>query len=1075
MIEVITDAFDPTGFPPRRECGPGWTPLLVALHAISDLMIWLAYVSIPLVLMYFTRRRGVPHSRLLALFAAFILFCGFTHLVDAMIFEWPVYRFAGLLKAATAVVSWVTVVALVRVVPAVLTALAGARPTEDSTVHAALPPGAGRAPRWPGYVAAVAGAALAVCARGAFDPLLGDRDYVLILPVLPVVYVSWAYGFGPGFVCLLVSFFAYAHLFVSRGNGLVIDGLGNQLALALFFFCGFACAVLGEVARTAHKKARRALAVAIARQTELEAEIARRRAIEDELRRTTAILTVVNENTPILIYAKDTAGRLTYANPATRAVLGRSNDDILGRTSVDIHGPERGAIVLSNDMRVMHAERVETFEEKVVIGGGERVFFSAKTAARDAHGAVIGLIGVSTDISELKSAQRATAQSEARFRTMTNAVPQIVWTTDSAGRVDFFNPRWYEYTGRDAAGSMFDGWSGALHPDDEAPTVALWAECVATGRGYETEYRLRGRGGAYRWFLARGVPNRDADGRILGWFGSCTDIHDQRTAAERVADANTFLEATIDALTKHIAVLAPDGTILKVNRAWVEMGRRNGLRTADGAVGSNYLTASEADSAGCGADAAAQIRAVIAGERADFETEYPCHSPTEHRWFHMRVNRFPGTGPVRVVVSHEDITSRVLMADALRAVSDRFRALTETVPQIVWTADPTGTVTFFNRRWEEFTGVPLTTGRADGWPAGMIHADDAAEAQQSWQEAVAAGADRYTNEFRLRRAADGAYRWMLSVALSRRTPEGTVAEWIGSLTDIDDQKQQSVWLESQVEARTAALVATNAALEGEVVARAESERMLRAATVELERSNSELEKFAYVASHDLQEPLRKIQAFGDRLKDKCRDELPDAGREYVDRMLNAAGRMRQLISDLLAFSRVTTQARPHRRVDLGAVVADALSVLEIAVAQTGATVRVGPLPAVAGDESQLRQLFQNLISNALKFRKRDVPPVVEVTAEAADSHHCRVTLRDNGIGFAEKYRDRIFEVFQRLHGRDEYDGTGIGLAICKKIVERHGGTIAAYSSEGSGASFVFALPVWRERDRENDGGQYEPK
>lgn len=1068
MIEVIREAFDPTGFPPRKECGPGWSPVLVSLHAISDLMIWLAYVSIPLVLMYFTRRRGVPHPRLLALFAAFILFCGFTHFVDALIFEWPVYRFAGLLKAATAIISWVTVVALVRVVPAILSSLDRADTTSESSVHAALAPGSRRGPRWPGYVAAVAGAALAVCARAAFDPLLGDRDYVLILPVLPVVYVSWAYGFGPGMTCLVMAFFAYAHLFVTRGNGLAVDRLGDQLALALFFFCGFACAVLGEVARTAHKKARRALAVALARQQELETEVARRRAAEDELRRTTAILTVVNENTPILIYAKDTAGRLTYANPATRAVLGAPDESIIGRTSVDIHGPQRGTAVLANDMRVLHGERVETFEEKVVIGGAERVFFSAKTPARDAQGTVIGLIGVSTDISELKRAQRATAQSEARLRAMANAVPQIVWTTDSGGRVDYFNPRWYEYTGRTDTGSLSDAWSGALHPEDEAATVALWAECVATGREYETEYRLRGRAGGYRWFLARGVPNREADGRVVGWFGSCTDIHDQRTAAERVAEANTFLEATIDALTKHIAVLAPDGTILKVNRAWAEMGRRNGLRLADAGVGSNYLRASEGDTSGCGQDVAAQIRAVIAGARPDFETEYPCHSPSESRWFHLRVNRFPGAGPVRVVVSHEDITARVLLAEALRSAADRFRALTETVPQMVWTADPTGTVTFFNRRWVEYTGVELASGRADGWPEGLIHPEDAAALHATWQAAVAGGADDFTHEFRLRRATDGTYRWMLSVALSRRTPEGTVAEWIGSLTDIDHQKQHSQLLEAEVDARTAALVATNAALEAEVVARAETERMLRATTIELERSNGELEKFAYVASHDLQEPLRKIQAFGDRLKDKCRGELPEPGREYVDRMLNAAGRMRQLISDLLALSRVTTQARPHRRAELGAVVTDALSNLEIAVAQAGATVHVGPLPAVDGDESQLRQLFQNLISNALKFRKRDVPPVVEVTSESADAHEVRVTVRDNGIGFADKYSGRIFEVFQRLHGRDEYEGTGIGLAICKKIVERHGGTITAFGAEGEGARFVMTLPVWRERTRNGD-------
>jgi PAS domain S-box-containing protein len=248
-----------------------------------------------------------------------------------------------------------------------------------------------------------------------------------------------------------------------------------------------------------------------------------------------------------------------------------------------------------------------------------------------------------------------------------------------------------------------------------------------------------------------------------------------------------------------------------------------------------------------------------------------------------------------------------------------------------------------------------------------------------------------------------------------------------------------------------------------------AEQALQKQAKELARSNAELEQFAYVASHDLQEPLRKIQAFGDRLKTKCADSLSDDGRDYLGRMQNAAGRMQTLIQDLLALSRVATHPQPFAPVDLHAVVWDVVSDLESRIEQLGGRVEIGALPAVMADRLQMSQLLQNLIGNALKFHKPGQRPVVHVRAEAvppafdAAPHAptaplCRLIVQDNGIGFDPKYQERIFQVFQRLHGRNEYEGSGIGLAICRKIAERHGGSITAESTPGSGARFIVTLP-----------------
>lgn len=297
-----------------------------------------------------------------------------------------------------------------------------------------------------------------------------------------------------------------------------------------------------------------------------------------------------------------------------------------------------------------------------------------------------------------------------------------------------------------------------------------------------------------------------------------------------------------------------------------------------------------------------------------------------------------------------------------------------------------------------------------------------------------------------------------SLAISNARLYRTAQDEIAARAVLEDQlRVANEALEARVRRRTQQLVDTNR---------------------NLERSNQELQDFAYVASHDLQEPLRKIQAFGNLLQDEYGGGLGE-GRDYLDRMRNAASRMSVLIEDLLSFSRVTTKARPLTDVDLNVVAAEVLEDLEIRVKDCSGTVEIGPLPTLHADELQMRQLMQNLISNALKFARPDESPRVRIYAKFiagpeddnsasslqqgdhkdATIKNCQLFVEDNGIGFDEKYLDRIFSVFQRLHGKDSYQGTGIGLAICRKIVERHGGSITARSKPGKGSTFIVTLPT----------------
>lgn len=269
---------------------------------------------------------------------------------------------------------------------------------------------------------------------------------------------------------------------------------------------------------------------------------------------------------------------------------------------------------------------------------------------------------------------------------------------------------------------------------------------------------------------------------------------------------------------------------------------------------------------------------------------------------------------------------------------------------------------------------------------------------------------------------------------------------------------------SQIERRDRALKATQAELESrvvdlqrEIVERQRAEDGLAKQTLELQRSNTELEQFAYVASHDLQEPLRMVSSYTQLLAKRYRAKLDADALEFIDFAVDGVKRMQTLIKDLLEFSRVGTRGKEFAPVNSGGVVQAALGNLSAALKERGAQVTVAPLPIVLADERQLVQLFQNLIGNAIKYCNA-ATPMVHLSCDVADGQ-CQFSIKDNGIGIAPEFAERIFILFQRLHGKDEYEGTGIGLAICKKIVERHGGKIWVDSTPGQGSTFKFILPV----------------
>ncbi|HEY3419169.1 MAG TPA: ATP-binding protein [Methanomassiliicoccales archaeon] len=391
----------------------------------------------------------------------------------------------------------------------------------------------------------------------------------------------------------------------------------------------------------------------------------------------------------------------------------------------------------------------------------------------------------------------------------------------------------------------------------------------------------------------------------------------------------------------------------------------------------------------------------------DFET----YSISEKKWFHYSVYS-PRKG--YFVSISEDITEGKKAEEKLRNSEKMYRSIGELIPYGVWTANAQGETTFISRSFCEMVGKNEESLLKLGW-LDTLDPETVEKTTAAWTKTIQSGDFwNYTHHIR---GKDGQYRYVLSRGAPIRDDDGTILGWVGVNINITEQK----------------IIEEN-----------------------LTRSNAELQQFAYLSSHDLQEPLRMVVSYLSLLERKYKDQLDPKAQEYIGNALEGGARMRQLIDDLLEYSRVDTKGKEFTVVDMGEVLEDTIKVLKVPIDESKADIFVGPLPDIRADGTQMRQVMQNLVANAIKFRGPD-RPMVHITANQGE-REWTFSVKDNGIGLNVEYSDRIFQMFQRLHTKDKYPGTGVGLAIAKKIVERHGGRIWVESEEGKGATFHFTIP-----------------
>jgi two-component system, chemotaxis family, CheB/CheR fusion protein len=408
---------------------------------------------------------------------------------------------------------------------------------------------------------------------------------------------------------------------------------------------------------------------------------------------------------------------------------------------------------------------------------------------------------------------------------------------------------------------------------------------------------------------------------------------------------------------------------------------------------------------------------------------------------------YEGNSEQLVLLAIEDITERKALEDSLKASTDYFRTMLDSSPLISTAAQPDGKVIFYNKYFLEYSGFRLDDIVAQGWEA-IIDPADIERTRTAWSHAIKTG-DEFYQEIRLKRR-DGAYRWHLSRATPVRNNQGEITSWVGTSTDIHNQKMFAEELERKVKERTAALLESNH---------------------ELAHSNKNLEQFAFIASHDLQEPLRKIQTFSMMLSDNFAEELPPAAPSLISKIAASSKRMSELIKDTLRFLGADSSSNQFKNVDLNDILHKVLTDFSLIIEEKKALIQADSLPYARIIPGQVNQLFYNLISNSLKFTREGSIPEINISSRKlsllevlkypklkTDQSYLEILFADNGIGFDEKYKEKIFQIFQRLHNQNSFPGTGMGLALCKKIVKNHNGEIFAESKQDYGALFHVILP-----------------